>query len=665
VKQNSISKVFFTSNLLISFSAVLGVFLVWVGLFVSDYNAQSHLAIQDYIDTQKRSLQSEIGMVADFIHQQHLESENRQRNELRSEVEQAIAMLQQAYEQTPQRSPSEALFWALQSIKSLRNERSESPFFVHKYNGQVLFNPMLDSLLQTPVLPDSSSKHIQEVLGGFSTLLEGRQQGYYTYRWWRPRYAGMDHLKTAYIRSFEPFELYVGLALYHDELDSLEQKRILSSLSRFRFGAHGSLFVLDGDSKHLLSNPDLTDERVMTTLKSIANSGGGFVLKDDYILFLQPVHEWNWRIGLGMRLSELEKMTQQHRTSLKVQLRKFALTTSLLLVLFLGLAFTLSYFNTQRMKRYVELITRSFQVAETNLTPIPPESINLEEFRQVAQSANQLMEARARIDKERETLLWEIDQKSREFEQILYIASHDLRAPLVNLQGFTMELGDDLKVLLQLLEANTPPSPEEWTQARIIRKELETSMQFIDSSTNRLDRILQGLLAYSRLGRISPQNTVVDCSLMIQDLLASMEYRLREKRARIHVSLLPNCYADPLLVQQIFQNLLDNALKYSQPDVPAEITIQGKAGTEFVVYSIADNGIGIESSQQAKLFDLFYRAGDNPNVKGDGLGLALVLRMVRRMHGRIWVESKLGVGSTFFLELAKPPPEALAIADSL
>lgn len=665
MKQNSISKAFFTSNLLISFSAVLGVFLVWVGLFVSDYNTQSHLAIQEYLDTQKRSLQSEVGMVADFVRQQHLESENLQRSELRSEVERALAILQRAYEQTPQRSTNEALFWALQSIQSLRNERSESSFFVHRHNGQVLYNPMLDSLQKALVLPDSSSRHIQEVLTGFSTLLDGRQHGYYTYRWWRPRYSGMDHLKTAYIRSFEPFGLYVGLSLYHDEMDSLEQKRILSSLSRFRFGSHGSLFVLDGNSKHLVSNPDLKDEKVMTTLRNIANSGGGFAQKGDYMLFLQPVNEWNWRIGLGMRLSELEKMTQQHQTSLKMQLRKFALTTTLLLLLFLGLAFTLSYFNTQRMKRYVELITRSFREAETTLTPIPPESISLEEFRQVAQSANQLMEARAKIDQERETLLWEIDQKSREFEQILYIASHDLRAPLVNLQGFTMELGDDLKVLLRLLESDSPPSPEEWNQARSIRSELETSMQFIDGSTHRLDRILQGLLAYSRLGRISPQNAVVDCSLMIQDLLSSMEYRLRENHARIHVTLLPNCFADPLLVQQIFQNLLDNALKYSQPNVPAEISIQGKAGTEAVVYSIADNGIGIEPSQQSKLFDLFYRAGSNPKIQGDGLGLALVLRMVRRMHGRIWVESKPGIGSTFYLELAKPPPEALAAADSL
>lgn len=648
MKRTSIVQAFFRSNLLISFVTVLLSFGIGILFVVYGYRQGRDQAIQSYLEQQRNGLQAEVHMVAEFFRKQNLEAEGNVRNELRSWVDRQYAILQSFYEQTPQRNRAEAKYWAVTALKPLRFPMGNTPLLAHGANGKILYNPLLDSLLESPSLPDSSRLHIQAVISEFERQMEKGGQGFHTYRWWKPGIPGMEQLKTTYLRTFTPFRLCIGASVYHSDLDSAMQQNARASLSSFHFGEHGSLFIVDNHGNILQPNALLAKA---SDGARIATSSQGFVTLDNKLFYLQPLAQWNWSIGLGIRLDKIDALSRQHRASFHLKLWRLAYAASLTILALLGLATLLSYYNTRRVQKSIRPITQAFHEAETNLTPISPDSISLDEFRQIAQSANQLMEARSRIDQEREALLHQIDERSHEFEQILYIASHDLRAPLVNLHGFTAELGEDIKEIRNALENPAPPNPEKWEALRKSQNNIQASFHYIEASTERMERLLKGLLAYSRLGRIEPQTARISMNTLIQDIRSGLEFRLREQHAVVHMDPLPDCYADPLLVQQIFQNILDNALKYSRPGKQPVVQIQGELHNRTALYSIQDNGIGIAPTHLPKLFDLFYRANPNGNIKGEGIGLALAQRMVRRMHGRIRVESEPGQGTTFHIEL--------------
>jgi light-regulated signal transduction histidine kinase (bacteriophytochrome) len=137
---------------------------------------------------------------------------------------------------------------------------------------------------------------------------------------------------------------------------------------------------------------------------------------------------------------------------------------------------------------------------------------------------------------------------------------------------------------------------------------------------------------------------------MLAEILAAMKFQLDEAKAEVRVEPLPTCLADNVQTSQVFGNLIDNALKYRDPSRPLRIAITGTVRGGEAVYSVADNGIGIKAEHQAKVFEIFHRL--NPELStGEGLGLTIAQRVLERQKGKIWVESRAGEGSTFFVSL--------------
>ena len=244
----------------------------------------------------------------------------------------------------------------------------------------------------------------------------------------------------------------------------------------------------------------------------------------------------------------------------------------------------------------------------------------------------------------------ELAEKNKELEAIVYTVSHDLRSPLVNVQGFGKQLNRACDAIrMAAADATNGDVPVEKVK-QPIDVTIPQALKFINAGVAKMDALLSGLLRYSRLGRVALSIRPLNMNGLMGEIVAAMKFQLDEARAEVRVDPLPTCLGDHVQTSQVFGNLLDNALKYRDPGRPLRVTISGEVRDGQAVYCVADNGIGIAPQHQAKVFEIFHRL--NPDVTtGEGLGLTIAQRVLERQKGRIWVESRAGEGSTFFVSL--------------
>lgn len=255
-----------------------------------------------------------------------------------------------------------------------------------------------------------------------------------------------------------------------------------------------------------------------------------------------------------------------------------------------------------------------------------------------------------RLLKEREGLLMRLSQANRELEEILYATTHDLRAPLVNIIGFSRRIDKVADDLEGLAASDELPLALRMSLKELVQERLRGALRYIDSSARKMDGLIIGVLNFSRAGRVETVCVKVDVAQLMEELRVSLATQLTKSKARLEVQeVLPPCLGDYNQLGQVFGNLLDNALKYSDGSRRPLIQVSASRVGDEVIYRISDNGIGIAPEHHQRIWELFQRINPSGHVRGEGLGLAVVRRMVQRNQGRIWVESRLGEGTTFFL----------------
>jgi len=259
---------------------------------------------------------------------------------------------------------------------------------------------------------------------------------------------------------------------------------------------------------------------------------------------------------------------------------------------------------------------------------------------------------RKQAERERERLLIELAEKTRELEQIVYVASHDLRSPLVNIQGFTRELDESFAQVHAIFNSKDVPPGLKKKLVPILDKDIPVAFQYILSSSSKMDSLLSGLLRLSRLGRAALNIKQLDMNKLMAEVIASFEFQVKESGAKIMVEELPPCYGDETQVNQVFSNLVDNALKFLNADRPGMIRISGKEEEGRVTYCVEDNGSGIADKDRERIFEIFCRLDPDASA-GEGLGLTIVRKILNRHGGKVWVESEPGKGSRFFACLPK------------
>lgn len=245
----------------------------------------------------------------------------------------------------------------------------------------------------------------------------------------------------------------------------------------------------------------------------------------------------------------------------------------------------------------------------------------------------------------------ELSQKSAENESFVYSVSHDLRSPLVNLQGFSQELTLTSQDLEKLLFTEAIPAHIRDKALHLLKGDFAESIGFIRNAVRHLGSIIDGLLRLSRLGRVEYQIEPVDVNVLVTDILSAMHSTIGASGACVEIRPLPVIMADRNALGQVFANIVGNALKSFDPKRPGVIEISANQENP-PVFAIRDNGVGIPREFQPKIFQVFQQVHQAPS-RGEGMGLAIVRRIIERHGGRVWFESAADVGTTFFFVVGR------------
>lgn len=251
----------------------------------------------------------------------------------------------------------------------------------------------------------------------------------------------------------------------------------------------------------------------------------------------------------------------------------------------------------------------------------------------------------------------ELARKNEEVEGFVYIVSHDLRGPLVNLQGFSRELREGCSRLGAILEAAPlEPGPRRETAA-LLDRQIPEALRFISASVEKFERLISALLRLSRPGRQEYRIEALDTDAILASTLDSLRASIAASGAAVVAAPgLPAVRGDATAVGQVFSNLVSNAIQYQPPGVPGRVEIRGRLAEGAVHLEVEDNGAGIPEVARPRLFQVFQRF--HPDLApGEGMGLAAVKRIVERHGGRLWAESREGAGSTFRVTFPAPAPE--------
>lgn len=273
----------------------------------------------------------------------------------------------------------------------------------------------------------------------------------------------------------------------------------------------------------------------------------------------------------------------------------------------------------------------------------------LRQAREAVEAANSGLEERVR---ERTA---DLGKANEEIQRFAYIVTHDLRAPLVNIMGFTSELETSVATLRDYMAARPPEATPDFEDARLAATEdLPEAIGFIRAATRKMDGLINAILKISREGRRQLKPEPVDLAALVDASSAAVHHQVSDVGGTIDTDIrVGQIVSDRLSLEQVLGNLLDNAVKYAETTRPLRIAIRARhLPGNRVVIEVEDNGRGIADTDHERVFELFRRSGAQTKP-GEGIGLAHVRTMVRSLGGDVTLRSVLGEGTTFIINLPR------------
>jgi PAS domain S-box-containing protein len=370
-------------------------------------------------------------------------------------------------------------------------------------------------------------------------------------------------------------------------------------------------------------------ERIVTDI--LATMGDALVITDLHGKVLQVNREFEKMTGYSR--SDAFGVEFPYPWLLEEEMSRFVLWISELRTKSYLHDFDMNWVTKAKKKIAVSLNTTLLR--NTRGEPIAMLNIarDISERKRLAEELESRTEQIEHLYQETLTKSLEIERRNKELDDFTYVVSHDLKEPLVTIEGYGKILQADFKEQLGA-----------------------TGLDYLNSiitSSTRMKKFIEDLLALTRLSRIAESFRPVDFGVLVREIGRDLEFALREKNIHLTVeSSMPTVVCNESQMKLVFRNLISNAIKFNDKPMP-EISIGCEENADEYRFFVKDNGIGIEQQYFDKIFGIFQRLHRSEDYGGTGVGLTIVQKIIDLHHGRIWVESKVGEGSTFFFTLPR------------
>ncbi len=665
---NSVHKAFSFSLI---FVAVLSVGLVgyfWVSQAYKQFNEDIKKQEHSLIAARKTFIKSEVDRVVSHIKYQRDKTETELKENIRQRVYEAVSIAQNLYEANKSAMGKEQIIQLIkEALRPIRFNQKRGYFFVYTMEGDNVLLPFSPKLEGKNLWDLKDSKGLYTIRRAVKIVRE-KGEGFFRWHWYKPGNKDTMSVKIGFVKHFKPLNWFIGTGEYVEDFEKKIQKETLKWINTIRYGKDGYIFVYDFKAITLAhykqknigvdrwNYQDANGVSVVRDLIRISQKKDGGYLS--YVSTIRPttgrpapkigyaraVMDWQWMVGTGVYIENLESLVAENRLALKKEVKGRILKSIGILMVSLIFIFLLTRLLSTKMVNNIKVFSLFFQRAAKESAKIEDEKVNFTEFKDLAVSANQMVEERNRAQISLAALQDEL-ARSKKMEALGLLAggvAHDLNNVLSGMVSYPDLILADLD----------PKSP------------LNKYILTIKSSGQKAADIVQDLLTLARRG--VAQVEVLNINRIVKEYLASPEH---EKIMGYHPKIriiaefdtdLLNIKGSPVHLKKTIMNLISNAVEAMPHGGEINIVLENRyvdsviKGYEtinegdYVVLTVKDSGIGIEPEDLERIFEPFYTK-KKMGRSGTGLGMAVVWGTVQDHNGYIDVTSDLGKGTVFEL----------------
>lgn len=637
-----------------------GVMILQQSFHFSKLNKQKN---KEYIENQKLYIKEIATNELEYIRIQNEMFKEQINNKIRQNVNQAYFTAEEIFQKyAGKKSEDELKALIIATISSLRFDMKYEEIFISNLNGLGVYYP------RNPQFTDKDMRLFRDLNGSVVVqneikLLNLKDEGFVEYDLKPKGDSNATHSKKiTFVKKFGHFNWYFGSKQYLEDYFPKFRDEIAQKISSVRFRNGGYVFmnnmdgtpiVMDGavykGDLNMLTNKDNPRYQVFLQQLDVAKKdpdGGYFYYKWNKInetipsekcSYVRPFNEYNWLIGAGFYLDEIDKSIQQQQELLHKDQQKSIVIILIIFVLLLMVEVVIIYHFNRKYKSDFERFFNFFFSLQTNFKQLNTSDLYFDEFKRAGKAANEMVLSRKEIEKK----LIEEQKRALESDRLksafLANMSHEIRTPMNAILGFS-----------ELLEDETQDEQDKVLFVKLIRKNGDILLNLINDiidiskiEANLLSVRKRPFLLHKFLNEVGShyKETIASRNDKSIDLLI-----LNDIEPNLTIS------TDEGRLRQIIDNLIGNAIKFTPSGT---ITVNAKKEGDVVYYSIADTGIGISADQQATIFERFIQAEHDHkmNFGGTGLGLAISKNLIELLGGSISVKSELGKGSTFYFHI--------------
>jgi len=579
--------------------------------------------------------------------------EARTRTVIRERAEQALRIARHLWEARPAgASDTELAALIRETLRPIRFDDGRGYYFIFDIEtGEGILHADRPSLEGTDLrtIRDADGRPI---VPRMIEMIQTDGEGYFDYVWFHPYRPGARFRKVSYVAVFEPFGWGIAIGDYLADMEADVKAETLAQIEATRFGREGYIFAGTWDGLSLLgpgrgdmmwSITDPNGVPVVQELVAAARKGGGFVQyvrpaleegaqPEAKLSYVMPVPAWRWYVGAGLSIDDINADIR----AMRMDIRRQALTELILGTALVLLLATASYRIALRSARRVgaEMTMIEGFLADDGRDPdsLDPNRMRHAESYRLAEAIQGMSGRRNSAEAALERQSRSLEKSNADLQRFAYVASHDLKEPLRIVSSYVGLL------------------------RRRYRGQLDDDADvFIDYATEgaqRMHDMIGDLLDYARVQRTETAKQPVPLSRVVQKARANLAARIENDEATVTLDEgLPVVWGHEALLVSLFQNLLENALKYRHPERPPFIHIGARCEANRALIWVRDNGLGIEPSYHERVFEIFQRLHPGSTYAGTGMGLSICRSIVESHGGHIWIDSEPGDGATFLIDL--------------